>query len=233
MSTKLGPIGRLMKMIHGPIYEARLRELVRRITPHLREGDRALDVGCGVGTLGVALMEGEQAPTGLIVEGLERHRRGGEPITVHSYQGGVMPFEDDAYDVVILADVLHHAPEHDQLLAECARVAKRLLIIKDHQRAGLLAWPRIALIDWAANAPYGVSCLFRYHTPSEWSEIERRHGLEPIERIERMRLYPFGWNLLFAGRLQRLCILEPHGAAGQNGAATGPVSERNEAAAST
>lgn len=209
MSTKLGPIGRLMTAIHGPIYKARLRELVRRISPHLRENDRVLDVGCGVGTLGVALMEAEGAPDGLKVEGLERHRRGGEPIPVHAYDGGAIPFDDDAYDVVILADVLHHEPDPDRLLAECARVARRLLIIKDHQRSGPLAWPRIALIDWAANAPHGVPCLFRYHTPAEWREIERRQFLAPVETIERMRLYPFGWNLLFAGRLQRLSVLSP------------------------
>ncbi len=42
----------LMRRLHAPIYEARVRELVRQITPHLRAGDRVLDVGWMLGVGG-------------------------------------------------------------------------------------------------------------------------------------------------------------------------------------
>src|ERR1051325_328406 len=96
-----GPISSLMQAMHGPIYRSRLAELVGRIVPHLTEGDRVLDLGCGNGTLGRALMDAPNCPKGVVVEGLERVARGGEPIKVHAYAGGRMPFDDGAFDAVI------------------------------------------------------------------------------------------------------------------------------------
>ena len=199
--------------MHRPVYEARLRALVKLIVPHLREGDRVLDVGCGVGTLGKALMEAPGAPKGLIVEGLERHVRGGEPITVHAYEGGAMPFAEGAYDVVILADVLHHEKEPDELLRECLRVAGRSLIIKDHQIKGPMAQVRVSFIDWAANAPYGVKCLYRYHTREEWQAMAKRLGATVAAEHQSIRLYPVGVNFVFGNKLQYLVVWQtPAGA---------------------
>jgi hypothetical protein len=95
------------------------------------------------------------------------------------------------------------------LIRECARVTRRLLVIKDHKIDGPLARARISLIDWAANAPHGVPCLFRYNTPQEWAESHRRHGLEPEREWSSMRLYPPVVNLLFGRRLQYLALLRP------------------------
>ena len=213
-----GPIQRLMAALHAPIYEARLAELVRRITPHLRAGDRVLDVGCGVGTLGKAILGAPGCPEGVRVEGLERVKRGGEPIEVHEYDGRTIPHPDGAYDAVILADVLHHEPDPDRLLDECARVSRRLLVIKDHQLQGPLARTRISVMDWAANAPYGVPCLYRYNTPAQWTASHRRLGARADEELRSMKLYPPGWNLVFGGRLQYMAVLRVPGGGAAPGA---------------
>lgn len=211
MTTTRGPISSLMTAVHAPIYRSRLRELVRRIVPHLAPDDRVLDVGCGVGTLGSALLRAPGSPQGLVVEGLERVRRGGEPITVHTYQGGAIPFQDNAYDVVIVADVLHHEQQPDRLLDECIRVARRLLIVKDHQVRGPLAHPRISLIDWAANAPHGVPCLYRYNTPDQWRRSWADRGLRVVDQASTINLYPPLVNLLFGRRLQYMAFVETAG----------------------
>jgi SAM-dependent methyltransferase len=200
------PLTSIMSAMHRPIYNARLRKLVQTITPHIRAGDKVLDVGCGNGTLGKAILDNQACPAEVQIEGLERVPRGGEPITVHSYDGGTMPFPDNTYDTVIIADVLHHEPEPDALLAECARVAKRLVIIKDHQIRGVFAQQRVAFMDWAANAPYGVPCLFRYNTPNGWTQTLNRHGLDPVERLDAMKLYPPVVNMVFGGKLQFMAI---------------------------
>jgi SAM-dependent methyltransferase len=200
------PFSTIMSAMHRPIYNARLRELVRCISPHLERDDRILDVGCGVGTLAKALIDAPNAPQGLVAEGLERVVRGGEPITVHAYDGGTMPFEDDTFDIVIVADVLHHEPNPDQLIAECARVSRRLVIIKDHQVQGVAAQQRISFMDWAANAPYGVPCLYRYNTPSGWTDALTKHHLDPVERFDTMKLYPPIVNTIFGGQLQFMTI---------------------------
>ncbi|MHC4948811.1 MAG: class I SAM-dependent methyltransferase [Planctomycetota bacterium] len=198
---------RLMRRLHEPIYAARIAELVRCIVPHLRAGDRVLDVGCGYGTLGRAVLDSTRCPADVTVRGLERAPRPGELIEVTAYEGGRMPFDDDAFEAVVVADVLHHEEDPDALLDECARVTRRLLIVKDHRLGAVLAGPRVRFIDWAANAPYGVPCLYRYRTLAEWRASHDRLGLQVVEERTSMNLYPPGVNLLFGRRLQYLAVL--------------------------
>jgi 2-polyprenyl-3-methyl-5-hydroxy-6-metoxy-1,4-benzoquinol methylase len=196
--------------LHAPIYESRIAELVRQIVPHLEPGDRVLDVGCGGGALGAAILEANGLPPGVSVRGLERFRRGAEAIPVDAYDGGKFPYADGAFEVVILADVLHHEAEPHRLIGECQRVASRLLVVKDHKIDGPLAWLRISLLDWLANTPYGVACTYRYNTPDEWSRWHSEHGLTVERELSAMRLYPEPFNLVFGGRLQYLALLRPN-----------------------
>ncbi len=201
----VGPLNLIMRSMHAPIYESRTRALVAAILPHLPEAARVLDIGCGFGTLGKALADADPARR-LVVEGLERVRRDGEAIPVTAYDGREAPFADNTFDAVILADVLHHEPDPDKLLDEAARITKRFLIIKDHAPQGPLAHQRISLIDWAANAPYGVPCLFRYFTPSQWRAHFASRQLQIVEERLSMKLYPPFVNLLFGRRLQYLAV---------------------------
>ncbi|MGD9692973.1 MAG: class I SAM-dependent methyltransferase [Phycisphaerales bacterium] len=196
-----------MRSLHRPIYESRTRALVSAILPHLPHDARVLDIGCGFGTLAKALADADPSRR-LVVEGLERVRRDGEAIPVTAYDGRTAPFADNTFDAVILADVLHHEPDPDRLLDEAARITKRFLIIKDHAPQALLAQQRISLIDWAANAPYGVPCLFRYFTPAQWRTHFSSRSLRLVEERLSMNLYPPIVNLLFGRRLQYLAIAE-------------------------
>ena len=197
----------LMRTIHAGVYAERLRRLTDVFVPLLLSGDRVLDVGCGNGLLLRTLLDDPRCPAGVEGVGLERAPRGGEPVLVIEYQGGKFPFEDNTFDVVIVADVLHHEANEISLLKECARVSRRMVILKDHARDGLLAQARISLIDWAANSPYGVPCLYRYHSPSEWKAIFAEVGLDLTKEHHPLRLYPPGWEFAFGGRLQYVAEL--------------------------
>ena len=197
----------LLARLHAPVYRRRLSVLTELIAPHLRDGDTILDVGCGAGALGAALHSQTRARgISVRVEGLERFPRGGEPIPVTPYAGESFPFANQSFDVVIIADVLHHERHPDALLRECIRVSKRDVVIKDHQLCGPLARMRVSLIDWAANAPYGVECLYRYNTPSQWESALRDLQLTPVALYRSIDLYPAGFNFLFGRRLQYLAI---------------------------
>jgi ubiquinone/menaquinone biosynthesis C-methylase UbiE len=193
---------KFLSSLHEPIYAARLKVLVKLISPHLHQNDTVLDVGCGSGTLGHALLSANQALPGLKVTGLEKFKRGGEPIPVTLYEGKRFPLEDRSVDVVIVADVLHHEEEPSVLMQECVRVSRRLVIVKDHQIKGFLAYPRVCLMDWAANVPYGIPCLFRYNTPEQWEAFLKSANLEVTERLNFINLYPPMANLIFGRGLQ-------------------------------
>jgi SAM-dependent methyltransferase len=197
----------LLRPLHQPVYARRVRELVRLIAPHLRAGDSVLDVGCGSGALGRALLESPLSPEGIRVTGIERVARPGAAIPVETYSGTRFPIVDADRDVVILADVLHHEMDPHSLLAECVRVSRRLVIVKDHQTRGWLAYRRLCVMDWAANRPYGVPCLYRYNRPEEWREWRTRHGLQTLEERHSLALYPPVVNLLFGGSLHYFAVL--------------------------
>jgi SAM-dependent methyltransferase len=198
----------LLKLIHKPIYARRLAVLASKLISHLETGDKVLDIGCGSGMLGEAVLKYRGCPNGVTYRGLEKSKRGGEPIEVLEYKAGQLPFVDQAFDVVILADVLHHEEQKDFLLSEAARVSKRVLVVKDHKPEGFLGFWRVCFLDWAANNPYEVKCLYRYHTREEWRVMFEEHGLIPISEETSLDLYPPLFNFLFGRRLQYFVVLQ-------------------------
>ncbi|MEM1183966.1 MAG: methyltransferase domain-containing protein [Planctomycetota bacterium] len=200
-------IGGLMRALHGPVYRSRLAALLDAIVPHLRQNDQLLDVGCGNGTLAAAIKDDPRTPAGVVCRGLESRPRGDEPIEVIGYDGKTIPLEDNSVDVVIVADVLHHENEPNRLADECTRISRRLFIVKDHQVKGVLAQSRISFIDWAANAPYGVPCLYRYNTPTEWTAFRERLGASADEERSGMKVYPPLFEQFFGGSLHYFAAL--------------------------
>jgi SAM-dependent methyltransferase len=196
----------LLRLLHNPIYSSRNRHLVDAILPQLRQDDRVLDIGCGSGAIGRAIMDHPRCPPGVTVRGLERRPREDCLIEVDAYEADHFPYADAEYDAVLLADVLHHEPEPARLFSEAVRVSRRLVIVKDQKLDGFLAQWRISLTDWAANVPSGVPCLYRYNTLAEWRDWPRPFGLELIHEETSMAVYPPFINLLFGRRLQYLGV---------------------------
>jgi len=199
-------IRRMLRTLHKPIYEHRQNALVNLISPHLKQGARVLDVGCGFGQLGRALMDA--SPHLAHVEGAESVRRGGELIPVTAFDGIRMPWPDSTFDAVILADVLHHDHEPERLLRESVRVSKNLVIVKDHLRDGLLAQQRISLLDWAANAGYNVPVLYKYNNLREWRALVGKVSRRVVEERMSLDIYPPLFNGLLGKGLHYFVVFE-------------------------
>lgn len=106
-----------------------------------------LDVGTGLGDLPrMAVAWAARRGVALRPVGLERHaaaarlaRDGGLAAVVGD--GGALPFRSASVDLVLLSQVAHHfAPAAIvRLLRECARVARRAVIVADLRRSPLAA----------------------------------------------------------------------------------------------
>jgi SAM-dependent methyltransferase len=132
------------------------------LLPHLRPGQRLLDVGSGAGTITadlarivgpehvVALEVGEESAALTRAE-LERQGLGEVDVRVGDAQA--MPFEDDAFDVVHAHQVLQHLPAPVQALAEMRRVTRPggLVAVRDSDYEGFRWWPETPAFDrWLA-----------------------------------------------------------------------------------
>jgi SAM-dependent methyltransferase len=192
------------KLHDSTVLFRRIAVLRDRIAPLIPEGAYLLDVGCGDGLLSQTLAE---ARSDIRLEGVDVKAREGAPIPIRAFDGTRLPYEDGSFDAVLFVDVLHHAVDPDALLREACRVTRRVVLVKDHTRNGLLAGVTLRFMDWVGNAHRGVALPYNYLTRREWMDTLERVGL----RIElwdgRPCLYPrpgswiFGRSLHFIARL--------------------------------
>ena len=165
---------------------------------------RVLDVGCGDGLIAAAL---QSRRTDLVITGIDVLARSHTHIPVDMFDGANIPFDDRSFDVVLFSDVLHHTSDPAILLREARRVTSQSVLIKDHNRNGLLAGPRLRLMDWVGNARFGVALPYNYWTERQWHEAWRVTGLKPEQMVTRIGLYPTPVDWLFGAKLHFITLL--------------------------
>ena len=132
------------------------------LLPHLRPGQRLLDVGSGAGTItaDLARIVGPENVTALEVAEesaaltrAELARQGLEQVRVLVGDAHAMPLEDGSVDVVHAHQVLQHVHDPVQVLAEMRRVARPggLIAVRDSDYGGFRWWPETPAFDrWLA-----------------------------------------------------------------------------------
>ena len=133
----------LLERIHGASIHVRRTQVLSQhlsdlISPHLR----VLDVGCGDGLL--ASQIGKKR-LDVHIAGLDVLIRSQHYIPVTQFDGYTIPHDDATFDVVMFVDVLHHTEDPMILLGEAVRVARRMILIKDHIVDAVLARPNFTL----------------------------------------------------------------------------------------
>jgi len=105
-------------------------EFRHRAALDLIEGGTVLDVGSGDGLLLSLLKEKGITTEGIDIseEGVRRSVERG--LTARVYDPDApLPFADDAFDTVVMLDVLEHVYAPEELLAEAKRVARKNIIV--------------------------------------------------------------------------------------------------------
>ena len=166
------------------------RAASERIAPLLGLGDgqRLLDVGCGIG--GPARYFAEA--TGAHVEGIDLTPEFvaaaneltelvglGDRVTCRLGSGTEIPFADDAFDASTLMHVGMNIEDKSTLLREMARVTRTggVVLLYDLMRTGPgeLAYP----MPWASTATFSF-----VDPPDLYEEAARAAGLEPVDRLD-------------------------------------------------
>lgn len=186
------------------VFGRRVRVLSELLAPLLPAGARVLDVGCGNGLVARSIM-GLRPDTE--IRGADVLVREGAHIPVEAYDGLSLRYDDDAFDALLLVDVLHHTTEPKAVLREAARVAARSIVLKDHLLEGFLAGPTLRFMDWVGNAHHRVSLPYNYWRRELWQDTFDALGLRTERWSEDVPLYPppaswvFGRSLHFVARL--------------------------------
>lgn len=199
--------------LYGPVAWRRAADLAGRIAPHI-SGGQVLDLGAGSGHtaallrlwhgFSVTLLDvpphsgafGQrwiaQPIAGMLAQQYSLPRR--------SYDGHTVPFPDQSFDTVLLAFVLHHCPDPEQVLREAVRVSRgRVLVLED--TGGATGWA-----DALINLEWGHPQQER--TRTEWLALFAACGLS-VQHEQ-------GWTSRYGVRVAHtLFVLERASAAHQ------------------
>jgi len=188
------------------VFSRRTRVLAERLCTSLAGLSNVLDVGCGDGT--IAALIGATVP-GLSLRGIDVLVRPSTKIPVEPFDGKHLPLADSSVDAVMFIDVLHHTDNPMVLLREANRVARRLILIKDHTMNGPLAYSTLRFMDWVGNAQHGVALPYNYWTEQRWREAVGALGMKITRWDSRLGLYPFPASLVFERGLHFIAALAP------------------------
>ncbi|MDP2342384.1 MAG: class I SAM-dependent methyltransferase [Deltaproteobacteria bacterium] len=199
-------INRALDLVHGGlIFGRRVRVLAETLARQMPPRARILDVGAGDGSMGRAI---SRLRPDVSVFGIDVFVRPDTAYEVKPFDGERIPYDDSSFDVAVFVDVLHHTKDPLTLLLEAARVA-RVVVIKDHLRAGLLAEETLSAMDWVGNARHGVVLPYNYWNRLQWDAAFERAGVVVDSWETQLGLYPpplgllFDRSLHFVARLRR------------------------------
>jgi len=188
----------------GYVHHRRARVLSALFADYFPRDLSILDVGCGDGLLAQELTT---ARPDLEISGVDVLERVDCAIPMSLIDGETIPFGDDSFDAVLLADVLHHTTDPSQLLEEAKRVSSGFIVIKDHTRNGFLAGSTLRFMDNIANSRHGMALPYTYWSRQQWTDAFEDLGLEVEEWTNKVPLYPWPASMVFTRRLHFCTLL--------------------------
>jgi len=161
-----------------------------------------LDLGCGDGRVGRSLA----ARLGASFCAFDVEQSAHNPERVTLFDGKRV--NAGPFDLCLLSDVLHHAPDPEALLREALRVAQ-VVVIKDHMSFSDRSDHTLLAMDLVGNLPLGVAVTGNYLSPVAWEQLFARVTSCPAKLVWPLDVHSPMLRLLtrsehqFAARLER------------------------------
>jgi ubiquinone/menaquinone biosynthesis C-methylase UbiE len=154
--------------------EGRARDTLGHFEDYLHPGERIVDIGSGTCNVALLLRDRGYTVMPLDVADLSFSPRM-HPVL---YDGQHMPFKDKEFETALLSTVLHHIPaaQHDIVLHEAARVAKRIIIIEDVHSSRTHKY-----VTMFMDSLFNLEFFGHPHSnksDTEWRAVFKRHGLK-------------------------------------------------------
>lgn len=178
-----------------------LSEVCSRLIPR---NVRVLDVGSGDGQL-ARLIVGKRSDVS--IHGIDVRPRSDSAIPIEAFDGESIPYGEDSFDAVMLIDVLHHTDDPMILLSEAVRVARQMILIKDHMLQGAFAYSTLRFMDWVGNAHHDVALPYNYWTQAQWRDAFDNLRLVLDSWESNLKVYPFPADLIFSRSLHFIAAL--------------------------
>jgi len=188
------------------VFGRRVRILADQLASLLPKTATVLDVGCGDGTLDSLIL---RSRPDLVINGIDVLVRPHTLIPVVPFDGNTIPYPNQAFDVVMFVDVLHHTDDPTVLLREAKRVARQAIVLKDHTKDGVLAGPTLRFMDWVGNRHHGVVLPYNYWTHDQWERALIDLGLGISAWNANVGLYPWPASHVFDRALHFVAKLTP------------------------
>jgi SAM-dependent methyltransferase len=194
-----------LELLHGRyIHNRRISVLSQLCSNLIPPNVSVLDVGSGDGRL--ARLIADKRPD-ISIHGIDVRQRSDAAIAIEAFDGNSIPYGEGSFDVAMFVDVLHHTADPIILLREAVRVARQVILIKDHLLKGTLAYPTLRLMDWVGNARHNVALPYNYWTPAEWRGAFEKLGLSIDFWESNLKLYAFPADLIFGRSLHFIAAL--------------------------
>jgi len=191
--------------LHGRVvHTRRVDVLAGHLASVLLPQSTVVDVGCGDGRLTAAI--GRLRPDTQL-SGLDVLVRQDTQVPVRPFDGVTIPLPDRSVDVVLFVDVLYHTLDPRVLLREARRVARKAIVIKDHNREGVMAGVTLRFMDWIGNARHGVALPYNYWASNQWRRAIGDLGLRATIWKTELGLDPKPVRWLFERSLHFTAVL--------------------------
>ncbi|MGI9051790.1 MAG: class I SAM-dependent methyltransferase [Ilumatobacteraceae bacterium] len=202
----------VMRRLHASlVHHRRVANLGRVLAAAIpRDVRTLLDVGSGDGLLARSVTT--HRPD-LAITGVDIVPRRETFMEVALYDGTRLPFANNAFDAVMLVDVLHHAADIHVLLCESARVARQVVVVKDHLNERRIDGALLRAMDWLGNRHNDVPLRYRYCSRRQWLTEIPRAGMELETFDDRVGVYPWPLSAVIGRRLHVIWTARPAGSA--------------------